>query len=95
MVDDSVVIRRIIAEVIGGDPARRSPGHAANEQIALRLLEQVSPHVVTLDIEMRVLGGLAKRKAVRDKRCRIPVIMFRALTEACRRSPYRFGFSGG
>jgi two-component system chemotaxis response regulator CheB len=46
--------------------------------------KQVSPDVVTLDIEMPVLGGLATMQAVRDKRCRIPVIMFSALTEACR-----------
>jgi two-component system chemotaxis response regulator CheB len=81
VVDDSVVIRRMIAEVIGGDPELEIAGHAANGQIALQLLEQVSPDVVTLDIEMPVLDGLATLKAMRAKRYNVPVIMFSTLTE--------------
>ncbi len=81
VVDDSVVIRRMIAGVIGGDPELEIAGHAANGQIALQLLEQVSPDVVTLDIEMPVLDGLATLKAMRAKRYNVPVVMFSTLTE--------------
>ena len=81
VVDDSVVMRRIISEVVAADADLEVAGYAANGQIALNLLEQVSPDVVTLDIEMPILDGLATLKAMRAKHCRVPVIMFSTLTE--------------
>jgi len=81
VVDDSVVIRRIITDVVSADPEMEVAGYAANGQIALDLLEQVSPDVITLDIEMPVMDGLATLKAMRTRRCWVPVIMFSTLTE--------------
>src|ERR1700678_2974601 len=81
VVDDSVAMRRIISDVISGDAELEVAGYAANGQIALSLLEQVSPDVVTLDIEMPVMDGLATLKAMRSKHCNVPVIMFSTLTE--------------
>jgi two-component system, chemotaxis family, protein-glutamate methylesterase/glutaminase len=81
VVDDSVAMRRIISDVISGDAELEVAGYAANGQIALSLLEQVSPDVVTLDIEMPVMDGLATLKSMRSKHCNVPVIMFSTLTE--------------
>ncbi len=81
VVDDSVVMRRVLCEVVASDPELEVAGHAANGEIALRLLEQVSPDVVTLDIEMPVMDGLSTLKALHVKRCSVPVIMFSTLTE--------------
>ena len=81
IVDDSVVMRRILSEVVAQDSELEVAGYAANGQIALNLLEQVAPDVVTLDIEMPVMDGLATLKAMRARRCYIPVIMFSTLTE--------------
>ena len=81
VVDDSVVMRRVLSEVVTSDPGLEVAGYAANGQIALNLLEQVTPDVITLDIEMPVMDGLATLRALRARRCYIPVIMFSTLTE--------------
>ena len=81
IVDDSVVIRRLLSDVVSSDPQLEVAGYAANGQIALSLIGQLSPDVITLDIEMPVMDGLATLRALRERRCRIPIIMFSTLTE--------------
>ena len=81
VVDDSVVMRRILTEVISADPELEAAGYAANGQIAISLLNQVAPDIVTLDIEMPVMNGLATLKALRAAGYKLPVIMFSTLTE--------------
>lgn len=81
VVDDSVVMRRLLSEVISSDPELEVAGYAANGQIALALLDQVSPDILTLDIEMPVMDGLATLKAMRTAQRMLPVIMFSTLTE--------------
>lgn len=80
VVDDSVVMRRLLAEAISSDPELEIAGYAANGQIALALLDQISPDVITLDVEMPVMDGLATLKAIRAAGRRLPVIMFSTLT---------------
>lgn len=81
VVDDSAIIRRVLSDVIATDPLMELAGVAANGQIALSMLERVTPDVVTLDIEMPVMDGLETLKAIRDQRPRLPVIMVSSLTE--------------
>jgi two-component system, chemotaxis family, protein-glutamate methylesterase/glutaminase len=81
VVDDSVVMRRLLSEAIASDAALEVAGYAANGQIALNLLDTVSPDLITLDIEMPVLDGLATLKALRAQRRTLPVIMFSTMTE--------------
>ena len=45
------------------------------------MLDQVSPEVVTLDVEMPEMNGLQTLAALRKDRPRLPVIMFSTLTE--------------
>jgi len=45
------------------------------------MLDQVSPDVVTLDVEMPVMDGLDTLKAIRSMRRTLPVIMFSTTTE--------------
>lgn len=80
VVDDSVVMRRLLSEAIASDPELEVAGYAANGQIALSLLDQVSPDLVTLDVEMPVMNGLATLKAIRAAGRRLPIIMFSTLT---------------
>jgi two-component system, chemotaxis family, protein-glutamate methylesterase/glutaminase len=81
VVDDSVVMRRLLSEVISSDPELEVAGYAANGQIALALLDKVSPDIVTLDIEMPVMNGLQTLQAMRSAHRMLPVIMFSTLTE--------------
>jgi two-component system, chemotaxis family, protein-glutamate methylesterase/glutaminase len=81
VVDDSVVMRRILSEVIAADPELEVAAYAANGQIAMSLLNQVAPDIVTLDVEMPVMNGLATLKALRAAAYKMPVVMFSTLTE--------------
>ena len=81
VVDDAVVFRRLLAEVLSNDPGLEVVGAAANGRIGLAMLPQVSPDMVILDVEMPELDGLAMLKELRKTYPRLPVIMFSALTE--------------
>jgi two-component system chemotaxis response regulator CheB len=81
VVDDSVVIRRLVTSVLDEDPDITVVGTAASGRIALAKLLQVAPDCVTLDIEMPDLDGLGTLRELRKTHPRLPVIMFSTLTE--------------
>jgi len=81
VVDDSVVMRRLLSEVLQGDPAIEVVGIAQNGRIALQKLQQVNPDVVTMDVEMPELDGLQALRELRRTYPRMPVIMFSSLTQ--------------
>ncbi|MBL9201898.1 MAG: chemotaxis response regulator protein-glutamate methylesterase [Opitutaceae bacterium] len=81
IVDDSVVVRRLVSDCLAGDPEIEVVGTAADGQIALAKIPQVNPDLVTLDIEMPVLDGLQTVSAIRKTYAKLPVIMFSTLTE--------------
>ncbi|HTO72917.1 MAG TPA: chemotaxis response regulator protein-glutamate methylesterase [Gemmatimonadales bacterium] len=81
VVDDSVVVRRLVSDALKADSRLEVVGVAANGRIGLQKIPQVNPDVVTMDIEMPVLDGLATLKELRRTWPRLPVIMFSTLTE--------------
>jgi two-component system chemotaxis response regulator CheB len=81
VVDDAVLFRRLVADELSKDPALEVVGTAPNGRIALARMEQVSPDLVILDVEMPEMDGLATLKELRKGYPRLPVIMFSALTE--------------
>lgn len=81
IVDDSVVVRRIVSDVLVADPDLEVAGTAANGRIALAKIPQVNPDVITLDVEMPEMDGLETVAAVRRQYPRLPVIMFSTLTQ--------------
>ncbi|HVE26294.1 MAG TPA: chemotaxis-specific protein-glutamate methyltransferase CheB [Sporichthya sp.] len=80
VVDDTVVVRRLVAEVIGGAEGIEVVGTAANGQLALEQIPVVEPDVITLDVEMPVMDGLATLAELRKRWPKLPVIMFSTLT---------------
>lgn len=81
VVDDAVVVRRVVSEVLATDPDIEVAGTAPSGLIALQKVDQVSPDLVTLDVEMPGMNGLETLKALRRTHPRLPVIMFSAMTE--------------
>ena len=81
VVDDSVVIRRMVSDVLSAEPDIEVAGAAADGRIALQKIEQVNPDILTLDVEMPVMDGLETLKQLRKTHRRLPVIMFSTLTE--------------
>ncbi len=80
VVDDSVVIRKLLAETLSEDPEIEVVASASDGRIALAKIAQLRPDLVTLDIEMPVMNGLETLAEIRKLDPKLPVIMFSTLT---------------
>jgi two-component system chemotaxis response regulator CheB len=86
VVDDSVVVRKIVTDVLSADPAIQVVGTAVNGKTALAKLDQLRPDLVTMDIEMPEMDGIAAVRGIRAgqggaSHSRIPIVMFSTLTD--------------
>lgn len=80
VVDDAVVMRRFISEVLTRDPSIEVVGTASSGRIALQRIPQINPDIITLDVEMPELDGLGTLREIRKVHPTLPVIMFSTLT---------------
>ena len=81
IVDDSVVVRRLLSDALGTDPRISVAGSAANGSIALQKLGHLAVDVVLLDVEMPDMDGIETVSRLRKDWPELPVIMCSALTE--------------
>jgi len=76
-----VVVRQMLADVIGRDPEIEVVGVAANGRIALERIPQARPDMVLLDMMMPEMDGLETVKAIRRTDRQLPIIIVSAVTE--------------
>ncbi|MFD0519730.1 response regulator [Paractinoplanes durhamensis] len=82
VVDDSVVVRRLIVDALGGAENIEVVGTASNGLLAQAKIDQLKPDVITMDIEMPQMDGIEAVRELRKRHKQIPVIMFSTLSAA-------------
>lgn len=80
VVDDSAVVRGLIAKQLAADPRIDVVCTASNGELALRELERHDVDIVVLDIEMPVMDGITALPLIRARRPGVRVIMASTLT---------------
>ena len=80
VVDDSAFMRLVITKMLGEDPEIEVVGTASNGVEAIEIIKTLHPSVVTLDVEMPEMDGLATLERIM-KECPTPVVMVSALTK--------------
>ncbi|WP_430459788.1 protein-glutamate methylesterase/protein-glutamine glutaminase [Thalassolituus sp. LLYu03] len=81
IIDDSVLIRKMLKEVFDNSDDIEVVGMAADPFIAREKIKQLSPDVLTLDVEMPKMNGLQFLSNLMRLRP-MPVVMVSTLTEA-------------
>ncbi len=74
VVDDSALMRKLIPQILNTDSSIQVVGTAMDGSFGLKKIEELRPHVVTLDLEMPGMNGLDTLKEIM-RRHRLPVIV--------------------
>ena len=76
VVDDSAFMRRVVGEAVASQADMQLVGTASNGLDGLLKVEQLQPDVVTLDVEMPEMDGLAALKEIRkiDPAARVAMV---------------------
>ena len=80
IVDDSKMMRKAIRQIFEADDQIQVAGEAANGEVALEIIPQIDPDVVTMDINMPVMDGLTTLKHMMVESPK-PTVMVSTLTQ--------------
>jgi two-component system chemotaxis response regulator CheB len=79
VVDDSALMRKLIPQIIERDSSIHVVGTAMDGEFALKKIEELRPHVITLDLEMPRMDGMETLRNIM-RQSRLPVIVVSAHT---------------
>jgi two-component system, chemotaxis family, protein-glutamate methylesterase/glutaminase len=80
VVDDSAVMRQLLSEILSSDPQIEVVGTASDPYVARDKIKSLNPDVLTLDVEMPRMDGLAFLRNLMRLRP-MPVVMCSSLTQ--------------
>lgn len=80
IIDDSLLIRKILTEILNSSPDIEVVGCAEDPLVARDMIKQLNPDVLTLDIEMPHMDGITFLRNLMRLRP-TPVVMISTLTE--------------
>ena len=81
VIDDTRLYRTIIGDTLAAIAGVEVVGTAANGEIALSKLAELAPDLLTLDVEMPVMDGLATLRKLRELKSKVLVVMVSAHTK--------------
>jgi len=81
IVDDTILFRGVVADILSRVPGVKVIGSAPNGKIALSKIYALAPDLVTLDIEMPVMNGIEVLEALAKKGLADRVVVVSSLTE--------------
>lgn len=79
IVDDSAFMRNVLSNMLSSDPEIKIVGTARDGLEAIEKVESLTPDIVTMDVEMPRMDGIAALKYIMGKNP-VPVIMVSSLT---------------
>ncbi len=79
VVDDSALMRKLIPQILERDSSIHVVGTAMDGQYALKKIEELRPHVISLDLEMPRMDGMETLRAIMREQP-MPVIVVSAHT---------------
>lgn len=80
VVDDSLLMQKVLVNLLQSDPQLTVVGTARNGEEALSKIAILNPDVVTMDIEMPKMNGLTAVRKIMETNP-LPVVMVSALTQ--------------
>src|ERR1700681_1508244 len=80
IVEDSKVIREFLEHIIGRDPRLEVVGSVGSAEEALRVLDQVAPDVISMDIRLPGMNGLEATQKIMTERP-TPIVVVSASVE--------------
>ena len=80
VVDDSALMRKIISDMINSQPDMEVIDTARNGEDLLKKLQKVEPDIITLDVEMPVMGGIEALRELKNRNINIPVIVLSSVS---------------
>jgi len=80
VVDDSLLMRRVLSDLLQSDPRISVVGTANDGEDAIAKVSALNPDVVTMDVEMPKMNGLTALRKIMEIHP-VPVIMVSSLTQ--------------
>ncbi len=80
IVDDTIVYRKIVGDVLSGLPYVEVVGSANNGKIAMNRIASLKPDLITLDIEMPEMNGLEVLAQIQKQAPNVGAIVLSTLT---------------
>ena len=80
IVDDTIVYRKIVSDVLSDLPGIEVVGSAYNGKAAINKIASLKPDLLTLDIEMPEMNGLEVLEYIQEKGLDVGAVMLSTLT---------------
>lgn len=81
VVDDSIIIRTVLARIIGQQPDLKVVSKSSSAELALKELAKIDVDVILLDLEMPGMGGLGALPKILASAPKAQVLVVSSLTE--------------